>query len=63
MSEAKEVTTMLTFRVSVRERLILDRASRVTETNLSEFIRHAVIPAAEGAVVADAIKTPLGDAA
>lgn len=59
MSEIKEVTTILTFRVSVRDRLILDHALRVTETSLSEFIRQAVIPAAEGAVVTHAIKAPL----
>lgn len=61
MSELKQVTTQLTFRVSLRQRLILDRASRVTKRSLSDFIRLAVMPAAEDAVVADAIKTPTGD--
>ena len=63
MTDPREVRTQLTFRISLREKLIPDRASRVTGKNLSEFIRLAVIPAAENAVVADAIKAPRDDAA
>jgi len=58
MSDPSEVTTQFSFRVSLRERRVVDLAAKISERSISEFIRGAVIPAAEDTLVAHAIETP-----
>ena len=58
MGDLKEVTTQFSFRVSPRERRVLDLAAKLNESSLSDFIRSAVIPAAEDTLVAHAIENP-----
>ena len=61
MSEPKDA--MVAFKLTERQRRELERAVDLEGTTVSEFVRSAVLPVARDRIVADAIKTPQGDAA
>ena len=61
MTEPRD--TMVALKLTGRERLELERASKLERTTLSDFVRTAVLPAARDTIVAHAIKAPMGDAA
>ena len=50
-------TSILSVRVSAREREMLERAAEQARTNLSDFVRRRAVEAAEAAVLAQAVVT------